>query len=335
MRRFFVLSSFLIGCGSSSISFDSTDAGGGADTGTTDAGADAACTPGKTDSSTCGRCGTRVRVCGSDGKYSDWSTCSGEGVCTPGTRDSLACASGGSRSRLCSATCAWGDYGPCTTEPPCTPGKTESRACGKCGTQTRTCGPSGAWSDYGACGGEGECAAGSTESSACPDGSTKSRTCAATCTWGAFGACSAPPCVGGPPVQTFAATAGAGMWGCGGSVAWANASTLCGPGRHVCTADEFIARDGDTKPTAHFWVKDYLAGSGSESACKASKSTASNFCPSGAPMRVCGPSKYDGAGNYCTWISCGYESTTTDKVFGGCNDDSKGMGLKAGALCCD
>jgi hypothetical protein len=104
---------------------------------------------------------------------------------------------------------------------------------------------------------------------------------------------------------------------------------------HVCTASEFTSRRSFTTPSHHYWTSDYLAGSGTEGACKASLSTVSDFCPSTAPMRVCGTTKTDSSGNYCTWVGCGYESTTSSLYFGGCNDDGAGKGLLAGALCCN
>lgn len=325
------------GCSSSSVSFENGDAAVDDTASPSDSAVDTGpCPPGQSEKSTCGKCGSRVRVCGSNGKWSDFSSCSGEGVCTAGATESEACTGGGARKRTCSASCTWGTFGACEGTPsPCgTVGATEVRGCGRCGTQTRTCLATG-WSDYGTCGAEGVCAAGSTETSACPDGGTKTRTCTATCTWDAFGACTGAACASGSVQQTFDGTAGAGMWGCAGTVAWSEGSKLCGAGRHLCTADEFTTRRAGLAPNHHYWVKDYLAGSGSETACRASKSTSSNFCPANAPMRACAATKYDGSGNYCTWVACGYESTTTGRVFGGCNDDGKGAGLRAGAVCCD
>src|SRR5258708_7555512 len=37
---------------------------------------------GKTETSTCGKCGSRTRICQSSLAWSDWSSCSGEGVCS-------------------------------------------------------------------------------------------------------------------------------------------------------------------------------------------------------------------------------------------------------------
>lgn len=294
---------------------------------------------GKVDNATCGNCGKRVRVCGSDLKWSTWSACDGEGICKPYESESQACGTSGMRSRSCSSTCTWGSFGECVGDAPTCGfvGKTESEACGNCGTRTRTCGSTG-WGTWGSCSGEGVCTAGATESAACTGGATKTRTCTATCTWGAYGACTGGTtgaCATGTPRQAFSTSTFSGMWGCAGSVAWSSASTLCAVGYHVCSASEFSARRSFTTPNHHYWQSDYLYGSGTEGACKASKSSTGNFCPTDAPMRVCGSSKTDTSGNYCTWVACGYESTTSSLYFGGCNDDGLGGGLTAGALCCN
>jgi hypothetical protein len=297
-------------------------------------------TSGKIENLTCGNCGKRVRVCGSDLKWSEWSACEGEGVCSPGAKESEACGTSGMRARSCSGTCSWGSFGECVGDAPTCGfiGKTESEACGNCGTRTRTCAASG-WGTWGACTGEGVCAPGATESLACTTGGTKSRTCSTTCTWGTYGTCTGATttacAAGATPRQTFSSSSFSGMWGCAGKVSWATADTLCAPTMHLCTAAEFQARRGFTTPSHHYWTDDYMAGSGTEGACKASKTLTGNFCPSSAPMRVCGSSKTDTSGNYCTWVSCGYESTSSSLYWGGCNDDGLGGGLTAGAVCCN
>lgn len=50
----------------------------------------------------CGLCGRQSRRC-VDGKWTAWSTCSGEGVCKP--QDRLACRTGG--EQICSDKCQW------------------------------------------------------------------------------------------------------------------------------------------------------------------------------------------------------------------------------------
>ncbi|MBL8721864.1 MAG: hypothetical protein JNL79_38110 [Myxococcales bacterium] len=372
MRRFVVLSvlcaSWLVGCGDPYVAARDGGGGGGDDGGVTPDGAtpledggktdtgtgadtkpaedvgspgDPCSTPGKSESAKCGKCGSQVRVCNSDKTWSEWSSCSGEGVCTAYETATEACSGGGTRSRSCTSSCTWGSWGSCEgAPPPCgTLGKTETQTCGKCGSQLRTCGATG-WSAWGACGAEGECTSGATESAACGTGGTKTRTCGSTCTWGAYGTCvggtPTTGCASGSPRQTFSSSSFSGMWGCSGTSTWSGASTLCASGYHVCSATEFSSRRGSTIPSHHYWVSDYLNGSGSEGACKASKSTASgNFCPTDAPMRVCGSTKYDASGNFCTWVACGYESTSSSLYYGGCNDDGSSHGLQAGALCCN
>ncbi len=148
------------------------------------------CSGGATGMEACGRCGNRVRVCNSDGTWSQWSGCNGEtGVCTAGEKQTTACTDGGTRSRTCSAICAWGAYGVCEGVPICTSGATEEQACGtKCGKQVRVCGANG-WSDWSTCGSEGVCSSGATETEACVGGGMRSRTCSSACAWGAFGNC--------------------------------------------------------------------------------------------------------------------------------------------------
>jgi len=296
---------------------------------------------GKSESATCGKCGTRTRICQSSLVWSDWSSCGGEGVCNVGETDSAPCGTGGTKTRTCTSSCSWGSYGSCLGDaPPCgTLGATGSQACGKCGTQTRTCLSSG-WSSWSTCSGEGVCSPGTTESASCGTGGTKTRVCDSLCSWGSYGTCvggTTSACASGFANQTFSSSTFYGMWGCSGSVSWTSASTLCASGYHACTSAEFNSRKSFTTPNHHYWTSDYLYGSGSEGACRASTSSSyGNFCPTSAPMRVCASTKTDSSGNFCTWVACGLESTTSGLVFGGCNDGvTAGSGLKAGALCCN
>lgn len=303
-------------------------------------GGEACASAGKIENLACGKCGKRVRVCGGDNKWSSWSACDGEGTCSPGESASEACGTGGIRKRSCLSTCGWGSFGECVGEAPACGfvGKAESEACGNCGTRTRTCSASG-WGTWSSCAGEGICAPGASDSIACTTGGTKTRTCATTCAWGTYGTCTGTTgsgCATSVTLkQTFSSSTFAGMWGCGGKAIWSSASTLCAPGMHVCSATEFQARRGTTAPTHHYWPSDYMNGTGSEGACKASKTATGNFCPTDAPMRVCGSTKTDASGNYCTWVACGYESTSSSLYWGGCNDDGLGNGDTAGALCCN
>jgi hypothetical protein len=296
---------------------------------------------GKSESSPCGKCGTQTRICQSSLSWSDWSICSGEGICSPGESDSAACGTSGTKTRSCTSSCSWGSYGSCIGDAPTcgTLGATGTQACGKCGTQSRTCMSSG-WSSWGACTGEGVCTPYTTDSATCTGGGTKTRSCDSTCNWGSYGTCvggTTTGCASGYANQTYSTSTYAGMWGCSGSVAYTSASTLCASGMHACSSAEFNSRRGYTTPNHHYWVSDYLYGSGVEGACKASTSSSyGNFCPTTAPMRVCASVKTDTSGNFCTWVACGLESTTSTLLFGGCNDGTvTGSGLKAGTLCCN
>lgn len=102
------------------------------------------------------------------------------------------------------------------------------------------------------------------------------------------------------------------MWGCSGTSTWSGASTLCASGYHVCSATEFSSRRGSTIPSHHYWVSDYLNGSGSEGACKASKHRLGQSLPdrrADARVRL---DEIDASGNFCTWVACGYESTSSE-----------------------
>jgi hypothetical protein len=148
-----------------------------------------ACTPGTLEERACGRCGKQLRVCGSDGSWSDPSVCNGEtGACVPGESGSEPCGASGTRTRTCSVGCTWGAFGACVEPPECAPGETQSESCGRCGTRTRSC-TGGRWSPFGSCGSEGECTPGSIDETSCPTGGKKRRTCGTDCRYGDFGAC--------------------------------------------------------------------------------------------------------------------------------------------------
>ena len=119
-------------------------------------------------SQACGNCGKQTRTC-SAGKWSAWSSCTGQGVCKPGS--TKPCAGGGSQQ--CSKSCAWE---PCP--PPAGCSGPSSQACGNCGKQTRTC-SGGKWSAWSSCTGQGVCKPKSTGT--CGAGSTKA--CSTKCQW--------------------------------------------------------------------------------------------------------------------------------------------------------
>ncbi len=243
---FFASVAWLAGCGGGQDSSAfSPDAGDDAFVpGNDDAGADGssdgggACTPGKTDTQACGKCGSQLRVCNSDSKWSDWSACTGEtGACVAGETETETCDDGRKRTRTCSETCSWGAFGACEGEPWCTPGASEKGTCGNCGEQFRICGADKTWSDWSACTKEGECAPGAVGEEACGVGGKRSRTCSASCSWGAFGTCigSATPCTPGAIEQDVCGKCGERVRVCGADKSWSDWSAcdkegVCSPG---------------------------------------------------------------------------------------------------------
>lgn len=128
-----------------------------------------ACTPGTSDSQSCGNCGTKTREC-VKGQWGAFGACKTAGVCAP--QDSQACGNGGTQT--CNNSCQWNA---------CSGQKCEGspvELCGNCGFHSRTC-SNGAWSAYGACNGERNCLPGDTQ--AC--GAGMSQTCGLDCYWGA------------------------------------------------------------------------------------------------------------------------------------------------------
>jgi hypothetical protein len=143
------------------------------------------CTPGATESRSCGRCGSQARTCNPDRTWGSWGGCGGEGECSPGEPQTQACGRCGSQTRTCSDSCRWGDWGGCGGEGVCSAGETQSEGCGRCGSRTRSCTGSCAWGDWGGCGGEGECSPGETSASDCDRCSQ--RVCGGDCRWGGCG----------------------------------------------------------------------------------------------------------------------------------------------------
>jgi hypothetical protein len=91
-------------------------------------------------------------------------------------------------------------------------------------------------------------------------------------------------CVGAVAEQSFGAT----MSGCAGTVAFEQRETLCAPGYHVCSAQEWVDRRNGQEPSYHYWTNDNLHYNGSSSSCWVSLA-GGNDCGS-TPMRVCAPS---------------------------------------------
>jgi cysteine-rich repeat protein len=167
---------------------------------------------------------------------------------------------------------------------------------------------------------------------------------------GANGHCS-PDCLAGPDgcvdpshVQPF----GAGMQGCGGTGAWVDRALACAAGWHVCSAQEWVDRRGDTVPRWHYWTDDDLWAYEDRSGgftCWVNQAETADLNPTDCgqtPMRVCasdasaGPRTtgvVDDLGNRCNYFNCGWLQRPGDgetgAYFGGCLNDET-----AGVLCC-
>ncbi len=123
------------------------------------------------------------------------------------------------------------------------------------------------------------------------------------------------------------------MFGCAGSVTYPNRADLCASGFHVCSAQEFVDKNGygstnAESPKHHYWTDDNLKYSGTGPGSCSAGSTGTS-CGTNTPMRVCAPTADDPEGNHCNWVNCGYESTTPNRYFGGCAGNTT-----AGTLCC-
>ncbi|MDA3863722.1 MAG: M23 family metallopeptidase [Deltaproteobacteria bacterium] len=71
------------------------------------------CTPGQTQSTDCGNCGTQNRTCGSDCQWGNWSSCTGQGICAPGQTETRDCCDCGTQTRTCENSCQWSEYDSC------------------------------------------------------------------------------------------------------------------------------------------------------------------------------------------------------------------------------
>jgi hypothetical protein len=129
-----------------------TSSEGGSDA-TSDSADSGKCKSGAVEEESCGKCGTRSRLC-EGGTWLPFGGCFAEtGSCTPGETRSGSCGRCGTRSQTCSATCTW-DSMACTGEGACVPGSTETQY-GVCldatKVKTRTCSDACAWADWSDC----------------------------------------------------------------------------------------------------------------------------------------------------------------------------------------
>lgn len=136
------------------------------------------------------------------------------------------------------------------------------------------------------------------------------------------------PCADGSMENSFTTT----MYGCSGTVSFANRNTLCGTGYQACEPAYWVANRGSVAPTYNYWTNDLLRYSGSgPNSCSAHTvaSGGGSDCGATTPMRVCNASGVDGVASNCNWYNCGYNGSTTNNFFGGCSGAST-----AGTLCC-
>lgn len=254
--------------------------------------------------------GNRATTCNSDGSgyVSAGTDCASDQTCLDGVCEDQICEPSTLRCEgddviLCAAnglsesvydTCTSGEY--CDTDSAacadllCTP---DYPACD--GTIATTCNSDGT----GYVGGGTDCA-------------DYSESCAA-------GVCVAVGCADGTLEEDF----GGGVHGCTGSVTYASRSTLCASGFVACTALEWVNRPMQVAPLNEYWVEEDLQYTGSSGACGVVLS-GGTACTSYGPFRVCPSTSATG----CSWANCGYESTSVNDYFGGCND------AYAGTLCC-
>ena len=118
------------------------------------------------------------------------------------------------------------------------------------------------------------------------------------------------------------------MVGCVDRRQWSDRAKTCPPGSTVCTAAQWNARPGATKPTFNYWTDDYLQWRGTGPANCVAVTNGNGGACSGFPMHVCA-APTDGVGNTCYWTHCGYVTLAPDQYYGGCTGD-----YYAGALCC-
>jgi len=76
------------------------------------------CTPGQQQSQACGKCGSKVKTCQSNGKWGGWGGCQGQGPCSPGQQDTKDCGDCGTHMRSCGGNCQWGSFGACAGADP-------------------------------------------------------------------------------------------------------------------------------------------------------------------------------------------------------------------------
>ena len=75
-----------------------------------------------------------------------------------------------------------------------------------------------------------------------------------------------------------------GMVGCTGTIGFPDRGSLCAPGWHVCSAEEWVERRGGLVPGYHYWTDDNLGVSGADGNCAVGTSPANfAFCNAATP----------------------------------------------------
>lgn len=101
------------------------------------------CSPGDSQSRSCGNCGSEARGCGANGKWGGWSGCRDEGVCAPGATERRSCNECGEQVRTCTASCQWDGYSACAASEVSDAGTCDTGKMGACGVGQRRCGEGG------------------------------------------------------------------------------------------------------------------------------------------------------------------------------------------------
>jgi hypothetical protein len=97
------------------------------------------CSPGDSQTQSCGNCGTQTRGCSSAGTWDGWGACTDQGACAPGAEETQACGDCGVAKRSCSSSCQWNGFGACESAPSFEPQACATGAMGACGTGAQAC----------------------------------------------------------------------------------------------------------------------------------------------------------------------------------------------------
>lgn len=141
------------------------------------------CTPGETNTQSCGSGGTQTSTCTDQCQWSPWSDCTGDGPCSNG--EISPCSNCGTMT--CGSNNQWG---PCQGQGECNPGGTQQQTCNAVGQQTSTCNSNCSWSSWSTC--TAECIPGQTQQQNCTTGGqqgTQTQACNSSGQWGSWETC--------------------------------------------------------------------------------------------------------------------------------------------------